>query len=99
MTAAAIRLSPSDNVAVACRNLVPGETIAVEGTTLAITEKVDLGHKIAVLSLKTRDKIIKYGMPIGSATADVPAGGWVHMHNMQSDYIPAHLRDAAGDHS
>ncbi len=99
MTAAAIRLSPSDNVAVACRNLAPGETIAVEGTALAITEKVDLGHKIALSSLKTGDKIIKYGMPIGSATADVPAGGWVHLHNMQSDYIPAHLRDAAGDHS
>ncbi len=99
MTAAAIRLSPSDNVAVACRNLSPGEKIAVEGVTLAITEKVDLGHKIAISSLKTSDKIVKYGMPIGSATADVPAGGWVHMHNMQSDYIPAHLRDAAGDHS
>ena len=30
---------------------------------------------------------------------DAPAGGWVHMHNMQSDYIPAHLRDAHGDHA
>ncbi|RXD06633.1 altronate hydrolase [Sphingomonas sp. UV9] len=99
MTAAAIRLSPSDNVAVACRNLTPGETIDVEGVALPITEIVNLGHKIAVSSLKKADKIVKYGMPIGSATADVPAGGWVHMHNMQSDYIPAHLRDAAGDHS
>lgn len=99
MTAAAIRLSPSDNVAVACRNLMPGEGIEVEGIPLSIIEKVELGHKIAVSSLKTGDKIVKYGMPIGSATSDVPAGGWVHMHNMQSDYIPAHLRDAAGDHS
>lgn len=99
MTAAAIRLSPLDNVAVACRTLVPGETIEVDGAALPITERVDLGHKISVSSLKAGDKIVKYGMPIGSATADVPAGGWVHIHNMQSDYIPAHLRDAAGDHS
>lgn len=99
MTAAAIRLSPSDNVAVACRSLVPGETIGIDGVALSITESVNLGHKIAVLHLKMGDKIIKYGMPIGSATVAVPAGGWVHMHNMQSNYIPAHLRDAAGDHS
>ncbi|AJP73251.1 UxaA family hydrolase [Sphingomonas hengshuiensis] len=99
MTAAAIRISPSDNVAVACRDLVPGETIRVEGMALPITEPVALGHKISLSHLEAGDKIIKYGMPIGSATAAVPAGGWVHIHNMQSDYIPAHLRDAAGDHS
>lgn len=99
MSAAAIRLSPTDNVAVACRNLASGEVIEVEGLTLPITEDVNLGHKIALANLKAGDKILKYGMPIGSATADVPTGGWVHMHNMQSDYIPAHLRDAAGDHS
>ena len=99
MSAAAIRLSPIDNVAVCCRTLQPGETIVVEDLRLAITKKVDLGHKISLSSLKPGDKILKYGMPIGSATADVPAGGWVHMHNMKSDYIPAHMRDAAGDHS
>ena len=99
MTAAAIRLSPSDNVAVACRCLVPGETIGIGGVALSITQIVNLGHKIAMSPLKVGDDIIKYGMPIGSATAAVPAGGWVHMHNMQSNYIPAHLRDAAGDHS
>lgn len=99
MTAAAIRLSPSDNVAVACRDLVPGETVVVDGVALPIEEPVSLGHKIAILSLETGAKIVKYGMPIGSATADIPAGGWVHLHNMQSDYIPAHLRGAQGDHA
>ena len=99
MTAAAIRLSPSDNVAVACRDLAAGETIDMEGVELPIADNVSLGHKIAILPLKVGDRIIKYAMPIGSATADVPAGGWVHIHNMQSDYIPAHQRDAAGDHS
>lgn len=96
MIAAAIRLSPADNVAVCCRRLAPGETIAVDGVPLAITEAVELGHKIAVAALAQGDKILKYGMPIGSATTAIPAGGWVHMHNMQSDYIPAHLRDATG---
>ena len=96
MIAAAIRLSPTDNVAVCCRLVVPGETIVVDGLALAITEAVELGHKLALAPLQRGDKIVKYGMPIGSATADVPAGGWVHIHNMQSDYISTHLRDATG---
>ena len=99
MSAAAIRLSPADNVVVACRNLAAGETISVDGVQLSIVEAVNIGHKIAVAPLEASDKIIKYGMSIGSATIDVSAGGWVHIHNMRSDYMPAHTRDAAGDHS
>ncbi len=99
MSVAAIRLTPTDNVAVCCRTVEPGEHIIVDGYDLSITERVALGHKLAVVPLATGDKVIKYGMPIGSMTHDAPAGGWVHMHNMQSDYIPAHLRDAHGDHA
>lgn len=96
MSVSAIRISPADNVAVCCRRIDAGETIAVDGITLTLHETVDLGHKIALADLKAGDGIIKYGMPIGSATRDIPGGGWVHIHNMQSDYIPAHLRDATG---
>ena len=87
MSVAAIRLTPADNVAVCCRTVEPGERIIVDG------------YELAVMPLGAGDKVIKYGMPIGSMTHDAPAGGWVHMHNMQSDYIPAHLRDAHGDHA
>lgn len=99
MSVAAIRLTPGDNVAVCCRTVEPGEHITVDGHDLLITERVALGHKLAVTALATGDKVIKYGMPIGSMTHDAPAGGWVHMHNMKSDYMPAHLRDAHGDHA
>ena len=97
MTVAAIVLSPADNVAVCCRTVEPGETIVLAGRTLVIAERVALGHKIALMALSPGDKVVKYGMPIGSMTAPVPAGGWVHMHNMKSDYIAAHLRDAVGE--
>lgn len=99
MTAAAIRISPADNVVVCCRAMAPGERIVVEGRELLIRESVALGHKLALVTLAPGDKVLKYGMPIGSMTAAAEAGGWVHMHNMKSDYLPAHLRDAAGDHS
>ncbi|HCB75124.1 UxaA family hydrolase [Sphingomonas yantingensis] len=97
MTVAAIVLSPADNVAVCCRTVEAGETIELAGRTLIIAERVALGHKIALMALSPGDKVVKYGMPIGSMTAPVQAGGWVHMHNMKSDYIAAHLRDAVGE--
>jgi hypothetical protein len=96
MNRAVIRLSPADNVAVCCRPVTMGETILVDGISLIALETIDIGHKIAISPLKIGENIIKYGMSIGSATQDIAAGGWVHVHNMQSDYIPAHLRDATG---
>lgn len=99
MSVAAIRLTPGDNVAVCCRTVEPGERISVDGHDLSVTERVALGHKLAVVPLAAGDKVIKYGMPIGSMTQDAAPGNWVHMHNMKSDYMPAHLRDAQGDHA
>ncbi|WP_298091043.1 UxaA family hydrolase [uncultured Sphingomonas sp.] len=94
---AAIRLSPSDNVVVCCRSIEAGETFVVEGQPLTVTQAVPIGHKLALFALAPGDKVLKYGMPIGSMTMAADPGGWVHMHNMKSDYMPAHLRDAAGD--
>ena len=96
---AAIRLSPEDNVAVCRRPVTKGERIAVDGIALIAEDDVALGHKLALVPLETGDKVLKYGMPIGSVTCGVRRGGWVHVHNMKSDYIPAHLRDAHGDHA
>ena len=38
---------------------------------------------------------MKYGAPIGSATAAIAAGEHVHVHNMKSDYTPTYQLDAA----
>ena len=91
---ALIQLHPEDNVVVCCRDVIAGETIAVGGVTITCVEAVELGHKLALTALAAGDKVIKYGAPIGSMTAAASAGSWVHMHNMKSDYIAAHTRDA-----
>lgn len=97
MSAAAIRLDPRDNVAVCCRGVVAGERVDVEGIVLAAAQDVELGHKLALVALAPGDVVVKYGMPIGSATRAAAAGDWVHVHNMKSDYIPAHARTAPGE--
>lgn len=42
------------------------------------------GHKYALKSIKSGERVIKYGMPIGLATEDIPSGAHVHSHNMKT---------------
>lgn len=94
MSFAVIHLHPDDNIVVCCRDVRAGETVRAGALELVAAQDVALGHKLAVRPLAAGDKVIKYGTPIGSMTAAVGVGGWVHMHNMKSDYIGAHLRDS-----
>ena len=65
-----IRINPSDNVAVALKDLAKGEV--VEGVTLSTD--VPRGHKIVLQDLKAGDNVVKYGFPIGHVTRDAAAG-------------------------
>ena len=55
------------------------ETVSVQ----ALAE-VLLGHKLALADIKADDTIIKYGNDIGRAIADIPKGGYVHVHNVKT---------------
>lgn len=43
------------------------------------------GHKYAVRNIACGENIIKYGFPIGHATADIKTGDHVHSHNMKTN--------------
>ncbi len=45
----------------------------------------DDGHKYAVRPIACGENVIKYGMPIGHATADIAAGEHVHVHNVATN--------------
>lgn len=49
--------------------------------------EVDLqtGHKKALCDIKNGENIIKYGFPIGHATADIKKGEHVHSHNLATN--------------
>lgn len=82
-----LRLDPGDNVAVATRNLDPGEHVTLDGAVLTMERRVPTGHKVATRAIAAGERIVKYRVPIGSAIAAIPAGHYVHTHNMKSDYI------------
>src|SRR5262249_33174233 len=74
----AVHLRPEDNVAVAARDLAAGTEMQVNGTTLAISGRIGMGHKISLRPIKKGEAVLKYGQVIGFARQDIPAGSHVH---------------------
>ena len=87
-------LHPEDNILIAAENLSAGAEIDVEGETIVLTDPVDLGHKLARVALAVGDQILRYGAPIGTMNAPARVGEHIHSHNLDSNYIAAHHRDA-----
>ncbi|MFO1319164.1 MAG: UxaA family hydrolase [Burkholderiales bacterium] len=90
----ALLLAPGDNIAVAVRDLAPGDTAEVAGVGIAIRDTVLIGHKFAIRAIARDERIIKYGAPIGRAIQPIAAGEYVHIHNVTSDYLPTYTLDA-----
>lgn len=88
-----ILLHEADTIMVCTSPIQPGDRIEIDGSPIAAQEAIGVGHKVARGNLAAGDKVIKYGAPIGSITSPTPAGGWVHLHNMKSDYIASHSRE------
>ncbi len=88
-----LKLSPSDNVLVLKCSIKAGETIQLDGETITIPVDLPLGHKIAASAIAPGERVIKYGVPIGSATQSISPGNWVHTHNLKSGYLPTWLRE------
>lgn len=78
-------LRPGDDVAVALRDLLAGTRFDLDGRLLTVRQDVPRGHKFAVLDVRLRAQVRKYGQSIGRATAPIAAGDHVHVHNLGMD--------------
>jgi hypothetical protein len=83
-------LAGDDAVYVLTKPVEAGETIRVAGRDVAMARRLGIGHKIARRALKAGEPVVKYGAPIGLATADIAAGEHVHLHNLASAYTPTY---------
>lgn len=80
-----IQINEKDNVVVALHPIKKGEEVVLNNVKVTALEDIPQGHKMAALSIKAGEDIIKYGFSIGHATQDVEAGSWVHVHNMATN--------------
>ncbi|MEO8754971.1 MAG: SMP-30/gluconolactonase/LRE family protein [Casimicrobiaceae bacterium] len=92
-------LRPIDDVATALTDLRKGTVVGLASASVTrevtLCEDIRAGHKFAVHALAAGLRIRKYGEFIGRTTRPVPAGAWVHVHNLATS---AH-HDANHDHA
>ena len=82
-------IAGEDNVATALEELHPGGVQLLGDAASSTAEAagdIPKGHKLALRDIARGEKIIKYGVVIGQAATDIPAGSWVHLHNIRSVY-------------
>lgn len=77
-------IHPSDNVAIALRRLAAGTQVVADGVTVTLAADIPCGHKFARRAISRTEFVRKFGQPIGRATENIPAGAWVHVHNVQT---------------
>ena len=77
-----IRMNERDNVAIVANDggLQAG-TVLPGGLQLA--DRVPQGHKVALVAIAAGAPVLRYGIPIGHALKDIPAGAWVHEKLLQ----------------
>src|SRR5581483_11135944 len=80
----AVHLRPEDNTAVAARPLTAGASFRHNGDTLTLSQRIGMGHKIALRQIKQGEAVTKYGQIIGFAGKDIEPGEWVHVHNVSA---------------
>jgi len=80
-----IKINPADNVIIALRDFVEGETVPIDEQELKIKSAIPRGHKIALVTINENEDIIKYGAPIGHATQNIDAGEHIHVQNLKTN--------------
>jgi (2R)-sulfolactate sulfo-lyase subunit alpha len=77
-----------DAVAVAVRDIAPGPATISYLTggrvEVDVLDNIALGHKVALVDVKSGVDVTEYGLRIGISTADIRKGQHVHVHNVRS---------------
>ena len=72
-----IRMHERDNVAIVANHggLAAGTALT---SGLVLLDRVPQGHKVALTDITAAAPVQRYGVAIGHALKDIPAGSWVH---------------------
>ena len=82
-----LRIHPNDNVCVALHPMEAGTEIVCGSIQFVLAHDIQLGAKLALVPMSVGSTILKFGEPIGFLTEDVELGGYVHTHNLKSEYM------------
>ena len=83
------RINGRDNVATMLTSSDVGPTKVRNSNdinSVQLLEPIELGHKVALVDIAIGEAIIKFGVPIGTASQPIRSGAWVHLHNCMSSF-------------
>ena len=83
-----LKIHKDDNVLVALTNLVKGATIEFENETYILQDNIDAKHKFFTKDMQPGDKVIMYGVLVGTAQSFIPRGGWMSTANVKHAVEP-----------
>jgi galactarate dehydratase len=72
-----VRMRESDNVAIVVNDGGQNVGTVLPGG-LVLLDNVPQGHKVALVNIAADSPVMRYGVPIGYALRNIPAGTWVH---------------------
>ena len=81
----AFRIDARDTVATLLEDGDAAVTVIGAGE-VALNQPIALGHKVALVDMAAGDAVVKFGIPIGTASAPIARGDWVHLHNCASGF-------------
>ncbi|RXK61549.1 altronate dehydratase [Lacibacter luteus] len=76
-----LKVHPSDNVLVALKDLKQGETISFQNESITLTEDIAGKHKIFMQDMQPGEKIIMYGVTVGTIAQPVLKGARMSTEN------------------
>src|ERR1051326_8102854 len=82
----AIRLHPSDNVAVARVALAAGTELRIDGIAVKVRDPIPAGHKVALEPIAAGEIVWRYGQAIGRASQSIDPGMHIHTHNRSEEH-------------
>lgn len=93
-----MRLHPLDTVVIIREPIERDEVVVIDGHPITFEQALRFGHKVAIRPIAKGEQIIKFGVPIGVATADIRLGEHVHLHNIKSNYLATytHMHEFTG---
>ncbi len=78
-----LKIHPKDNVLVALKDFARGERVHYNDTDYVLADDVPAKHKFFENEMKAGDEVFMYGVLVGKAESNIPAGGRMTTQNVK----------------
>ncbi|MEQ9100607.1 MAG: altronate dehydratase family protein [Imperialibacter sp.] len=93
MNAKVLKVHPADNVIVALTDLAQGDTVSLDGASYTLKEPIAAKHKFTMSDMAQGDKIIMYGLVVGTAKNPIAKGLRISVENTTHAVGDLHARE------